>query len=69
MVLALRPGVWDSNPIQTIYSGHVFIHLFLNLLDFVSKMGARPGLTKEPLIPFNVQKVDLLPDRLSIINK
>ena len=29
-------------------------------------MGARPGSGKEPLIPFNIQKMDFLPRRLSI---
>ena len=32
-------------------------------------MGARQGLAKEPFIPFNVQKIDFLPKRLSVINK
>ena len=37
--------------------------------DFVRKIGARPGLAVEPLIPFIVQKMDFLPNRLSVINK
>ena len=42
---------------------HLFICFFVT--DFVRKMGARPELAKEPLIPFNVQKMDFL---LSVIN-
>ena len=29
MVLAFRPGVLGSNPAQTLYFCHAFIHLFL----------------------------------------
>ena len=46
---------------------HLFICFFVT--DFVCKMGARPGSAKEPFIPFNVQKMDFVPNRLSIINK
>ena len=46
---------------------HLFISFFVT--DFVRKMGARPGLAVEPLIPFIVQKMDSLPNRLSVINK
>ena len=45
---------------------HLFISFFVT--DFVRKMGARPGLAVEPLIPFIVQKMDFLPNRLSVIN-
>ena len=38
---------------------HLFISFFVT--DFVRKMGARPGLAVEPLIPFIVQKMDFLP--------
>ena len=31
-------------------------------MNFVRKMGARPGLAIDPLIPFNVQKMDFLPN-------
>ena len=43
------------------------MHLFncYFFMDFVCKMGARPGLAKEPLIPFNIQKMDFLPNRPS----
>ena len=46
------------------------MHLFtcLSVTDFVHKMGARPGLAKEPLIPFNIHKMDFLPNRLSVTN-
>ena len=37
---------------------HLFICFFVT--DFVRKIGAHPGLAKEPLIPFNVQKMDFL---------
>ena len=39
------------------------------VIDFVRKMGARLGLAKEPLIPFNVQKMDFLANKLSVIKK
>ena len=48
-------------------SMHLFISFFVT--DFVRKMGARPGLAVEQLIPFIVQKMDFLPNRLSVINK
>ena len=31
--------------------------------DFVRKMGARPGLTIDPLIPFNAKKMGFLPNK------
>ena len=48
--------VTGSNPVQTLYFCHAFIHLFLCYR--VCKMGAHPGLAKQPLIPFNVKKMD-----------
>ena len=55
MVLAYPPGGPGSNPARIIYFCHAFI-LFFFVTDFVRKMGAHPGLAKEPLIPFIVQK-------------
>ena len=46
-VLYLLPGTYIS-------AIHLFICFFVTYL--VRKTGARPGLAKEPLIPFNVQK-------------
>ena len=43
---------------------HLFISFFVT--NFVCKMWARPGLAKESLIPFIVQKMDFLPNRLSV---
>ena len=40
---------------------HLFIFFFVK--DFVCKMGARPGLAIEQLIPFNVQKMIFLPNK------
>ena len=69
MVLAYKPGGPGSNPARIICFCHACIHFFFFVMDFVRKMGARPGLAKEPLIPFIVQKMDFLPNRLSVINK
>ena len=63
MVLALRRGVPGSNPVQILY---FCMHLLIRFL--LRTLGARPGLAKEPLIPFNVQKMDFLPNRFSVIN-
>ena len=41
-------------PGSYISAMHLFISFFVT--NFVRKMGARPGLAVEPLIPFNVQK-------------
>ena len=54
-------------PGSYISAMHLFISFFVT--DFVRKMGARPRLAKEPLIPFIVQKMDFKPYRLSVINK
>ena len=60
--------VTGSNPPGSYISTmHLLICFFVT--DFVRKMGAHPGLAKGPLIPFNVQKMDFLPNRLSVINK
>ena len=68
MVLAYQPGGPGSNPARILYFCHaLFISFFIT--DFVRKMGARLGLAVEPLIPFIVQKMDFLPNRLSVINK
>ena len=58
IVLAYQPG----GPAM-----HLFISFFVT--DFVRKLWARPGLAKESLIPFIVQKMDFVPNRLSVINK
>ena len=55
--------VTGSNPARNVYFCHAFIHLFLCSYDGLS------GLAKELLIPFNIKKMDFLPDRFSIINK
>ena len=44
-----------------IFSMHLFISFFVT--DFVCKMGARPGLAKEQIIPFNIQKMNFLPNK------
>ena len=54
-------------PGSYISAMHLLISFFVT--DFVRKMGARPGLAVELLIPFIVQKMDFLPYRLSVINK
>ena len=41
---------------------HLFMRFFV--VDFVRKMGARPGMAIEPLIPFNVQNIDFLPNKV-----
>ena len=37
------------------------MHLFI--VSLLRKMGAHPGLAKEPSIPFNIQKMDFLPNK------
>ena len=55
MVLAYQLGGPGSNPAGPYISAmHLIISFFVT--DFVRKMGARPGLAKESLIPFIVQK-------------
>ena len=44
-------------PGSYISAMHLFISFFVT--DFVHKMGARPGLAVEPLIPFIVKKNEL----------
>ena len=41
-----------------IFAMHLFICFFV--ANFVHKIGALPGLAKEPLIPLNVQKIGFL---------
>ena len=47
-----------SSPVPYIFAMHLFICFFV--MDFVCKMGVSLGLVKEPLIPFNIQKMDFL---------
>ena len=66
-------GFWCTRSLVRILSRpyisatHLFICFFVTVS--VRKMGARLGLAKEPLIPFNVQKMDFLRNWLSVINK
>ena len=62
MVLAFQPGGPGSNTVRTLYFCHAFIISFF-VTNFVRKMGARRGLAIEPLILFNVQKMDFLPNK------
>ena len=59
-------GLWfEFHP--NLYFCHAFICFFVT--NFVRKLGAGPGLAKEPLILFNVKKRDFMSNRLSVINK
>ena len=72
-------GFWCTRSLVRIlpgpYISAMYSFLCFFVMDFVRKMvggggGARPpGFAKEPLIPFNVKKMDFLPNRLSVINK
>ena len=62
-----RAALVRIQPGSYISAMHLFISFFVT--DFVRKMGACPGLAKESLIPFIVQKMDFVPNRLAVINK
>ena len=53
-LVRIPPGTYIS-------AMHLFISFFVT--DFVHKMGARPVLAVESLIPFLVQKMDFLPNK------
>ena len=67
MVLAFGARGLTFKSCPYISAMHLFICFFVT--DFVRKMWARPGLAEEPFIPFNVKKMDFLPNRLSVNNK
>ena len=70
MVLAFgAQGHWFEFCQDLIFMPCIYSFVSFFLTDFVCKMGACLGLAKEPLIPFNVQKMDFLRSRLSVINK
>ena len=60
---------WGVSQNPQLYTTAMYLFISFFVTDFDRKMGARPELAKESLIPFINQKMDFLPNRLSVINK
>ena len=66
-------GFWCTKSlVRTLpkpYISAMYLFICFLVTEFVRKMGAHPGVAKEPIIPFNIHKMDFLPNWLSVINK